>query len=114
MTSNCYRQYKTRTEKFKGSLFPDLIRLWNNLDAEMKLISDIAVFKAKVIGKVESNPLFYFGTRKANIIHSQMRMHCSNLKSHLVELHVTDDPMCTCGMGVEDNEHFFHALSLIS
>ena len=106
-SSNCYRQYKTRTEKFKGSLFPDLIRLWNNLDAEMKLISDIAVFKAKVVGKVESNPLFYFGTRKANIIHSQLRMHCSNLKSHLVELHVIDDAMCTCGMGVEDNEHFF-------
>ena len=36
-----------------------------------------------------------------------MRMLCSNLKVHLVALHVLDDPTCLCFTGDEDNEHFF-------
>ena len=34
-------------------------------------------------------------------------MHCSNLNFHVFELHVIDDPLCFCGTGVEDSEHFF-------
>ena len=90
-----------------NSFFPDLIMKWNNIDDEVKMIADIDEFKAKVVNKVSSNPLFYFGSRKCNIIHSQLRMHCSNLNAHLVELHVLSDPMCICGLDKEDNNHFF-------
>ena len=104
---NCYRQFKIRLTKFKNSFFPDLIYKWNSMDDEVKLIEDITEFKDKVVNKVNSNPLFYFGSRHCNIIHSQLRMHCSNLKAHLVELHVIEDPICICGLGNEDTEHFF-------
>ena len=69
---------------------------------------DISDFRHKLdtgIGK--SIELYNYGRRKFNIIHSQMRMCCSNLSAHLNLLHVTDDPMCICGQGIEDNEHFF-------
>ena len=36
-----------------------------------------------------------------------MRLKCSNLKAHLVSLHVVDDPYCICNSGVEDNYHYF-------
>ena len=101
-----YRQFKVRLDKFKGSLFPDLISKWNSLDDEHKQIVELSEFKDKVVGKVRSNPLYYYGSRKANVIHSQLRMHCSNLKAHLVELHVSDDPLCICANDNEDNEHF--------
>ena len=39
-------------------------------------------------------------------------MHCSNLKAHLFELHVSDDPECICSNGIEDNYHFFLDCSL--
>ena len=34
-------------------------------------------------------------------------MHCSNLRAHLVELHVIHDPVCICGFENEDSDHFF-------
>jgi len=105
--NGCYRQFKFRLEKFKGSLLPDLIRKWNALDPNSKLITDIKEFKKKITHNISSNPLFYFGDRKANIIHSQLRMHCSNLRHHLYELHVIDDPVCLCGLDVEDTKHYF-------
>ena len=54
-----------------------------------------------------SNPLYNYGERKCNIIHAQLRMQCSNLKAHLLALHVIDDPICTCHTGIEDTAHFF-------
>lgn len=48
-----------------------------------------------------------YGSRKWNIIHTQLRLKCSNLKSHLVLLHVSDDPVCLCNFDIEDNYHFF-------
>ena len=41
-----------------------------------------------------------------NIIHAQLRLNCSNLNSHLVSLHVKDDPSCICGHNVENAYHY--------
>ena len=64
-------------------------------------------FKTKIYSKYTVNRLYCYGTRKINIIHAQMRMLCSNLKAHLKSLHVIDDATCLCGIGIEDNFHFF-------
>ena len=105
--SNNIVQFKMRTEKFKKSFFPDCISKWNALSENTKQILDLEDFKETVVNKTNANPLYYYGSRKANVIHSQLRMHCSNLKAHLVGLHVSDDPSCICSTGVEDNQHFF-------
>ena len=115
-------QFNTRTEKFRKSFFPDCINMWNSLPEETRSITDLDAFKAKVVNTTSGNPLYYYGCRKANIIHSQLRMQCSNLKAHLVDLHVIDDPLCLCGISNEDNQHFFfecplyytHRLKLIN
>ena len=99
-------QLHCRTEKFKNSFIPDCIAKWNSLDDTIKAITDYDHFKAVICKPTNGNPLYYYGKRNANIIHSQLRMHCSNLKGHLVELHVLDDPICICSTGIEDTKHF--------
>ena len=50
-------------------------------------------FKDKVIYKVNSNALYYYGSRKAKIIQSMTNV-LQSVKDYLAELHVIDDPMC--------------------
>ena len=51
--------------------------------------------------------LFYIGIRKFNILHTQLRLNCSNLNAHLYGLHVVDAPTCACSHKFEDTAHFF-------
>ena len=64
-------------------------------------------FKSKVSTAESSPSIYYFGQRKFNIIHAQLRMNCSNLNAHLYNLHVIDSPSCVCSHHVEDTVHFF-------
>ena len=101
------RQIKTRTEKFRKSFLPDGIRLWNELDHDIKSVADFCTFKDKLNTADPCNQIYYFGERKINIIHAQIRMKCSNLKHHLYLLHVENDPTCACSNAIEDSEHYF-------
>ena len=96
-----------RIEKYKTSFVPNTIELWNELDEETRQIDNIDEFKRKLIPAKPRNVLFCHGQRTINIIHAQMRMSCSNLKSDLKSLHVIDDATCICGNAVEDCFHFF-------
>ena len=92
---------KTRTETFRKSFLPSAIKLWNDIPLEERSLEAI---QSKL--KFQSIDLYNYGSRKVNIIHSQMRMLCSKLKSHLFLLHVADSPRCHCGFNEEDNNHF--------
>ncbi len=37
---------------------------------------------------------------------SRIRMVCSELAQHLYEMHILDDPHCSCG-AIESSEHYF-------
>ena len=51
--------------------------------------------------------------RKLAIIHSQFRLKCSNLNSHLHKLHVVPNPFCMCdNQTIEDCYHFFFKCNL--
>ena len=55
----------------------------------------------------KSKKLYHFGSRATNVKHSQMRMECSKLNSHLFHnLHVINSPSFNCGYNVENNKHF--------
>ena len=99
-------QYNSRTVKFSNSFLPDCISKWNVLDSDIKEIEDKDNFKSAIVVRNSCNPLYYIGQRRANIIHCQLRMHCSNLNSHLVSLHVKDDPKCVCSYKTENTKHF--------
>ena len=80
--------------------------MWNELDIDTRNTEDINVFKSQIMPN-RRNVLYCYGQRSINIIHAQMRMSSSNLKSHLKSLHVIDDAICMCGHGIEDCFHYF-------
>ena len=41
-----------------------------------------------------SNKVYSYGKRKCNIIHSRLRMGCSELNAHLYNYHVIENPKC--------------------
>lgn len=105
--SDNLRQFRHRGDKYKRSFMPDCVRLWNSLDVNLREIEDKEEFKENVIPVTVSNELYRYGPRKLNVTHTQLRLQCSNLKAHLVSLHVINDPQCACSSGDEDNFHFF-------
>ena len=101
------KQFRYRTTKFKNSLLPNCINLWNNLDLETRLIPNLSAFKTAITHVISPNPLFCGHKRTLNIIHSKLRMKCSSLRAHLFSLHVADSPQCICMSGIEDCFHYF-------
>ena len=104
-----FRPIKCRTAQYQKTFLPNVVNLWNNIDKKLMDSESLDIFKARLSSKTTriSNPLFEVGTRKWSLIHSQMRMKCSNLNSHLYELHVIDEPTCICGYRKEDVRHYF-------
>ena len=106
------KQFRFNTSKLQKSILPDCINLWNNLDTNIRQLTDIKTFKTCVTNPLVANPLYYGHIRSLGLIHSQLRMCCSNLKAHLYNLHVVDSPLCACMMGVEDSCHYFFTCPL--
>ena len=95
-TKENVKQFRTRTEKFRKSLFPDCIRKWNELPADLWKIVKLDDFMNEITIPLKSNNLYYGIKRKLGVIHSQFRMQYSNLKGDLHSLHVVDDPAFVC------------------
>lgn len=106
-SQNNLTPYPARTNIFSESFFPAATRLWNNLDDEIKQISDPNYLKSILEKNSEAqNPYYYLGHRKFQIIMSRLRMLCSDLSDHLHRMHIIDNPHCACGQ-IETTEHYF-------
>ena len=103
---NKLRGIRCRTSKFQKSFLPNAVNVWNKLDSSITTSDSLESFKEQIITSSKCREIYMHGTRKYSMIHAQMRMMCSNLKSHLHSLHVVDDPSCMCGHQREDNKHF--------
>jgi hypothetical protein len=105
---NDFFHMRCRTEQYRQSFLPKMIRFWNSLPPETTSIVDYNAFKYKLSeNKPKVNQLFYEGDRINNINHARMRMGCSKLNYHLYyNIHVIDSPMCVCGMEEETPEHY--------
>jgi len=101
------KQFHFHTVKFQKSLYPDCIKLWNELDSSVRQVESLSIFKKLVLNSLVPNVLYNGFTRVLSIIHAQLRMKCSNLRSDLFKLHVIDSPQCLCMTGIEDSFHYF-------
>ena len=59
---------------------------------------------AKTSKKVPKH--YYYGTRKAQILHMRLRTGCSSLNLDLFLKNITDSPLCRCG-SIENSQHYF-------
>ena len=48
---------------------------------------------------------YYSGERKAQILHTRLRLHCSSLNLDLYNNHISENDICSCGQ-TESAEHF--------
>ena len=73
-----------RTETYRCSFFPSAIRTWNSLDSSVKNASTLNEFKRKLNANMATKNVYYtLGSLCVNSILASMRMHSSQLNSHL-------------------------------
>ena len=92
-----FETFSCRTETFRTSFMPASVKLWNDKRDELG---------RQITYKSCANPLFYHGKRSSSVKLAQLRMECSKLNAHLVKLHVSDSPACSCGFNNEDTNHY--------
>ena len=80
--------------------------MWNSLPHNLRKLN-FKDFSKRIVPSRSPNILYYGVQRKLSIIHAQLRMECSDLKSHLFGLYVIDSPYCICSGTREDADHFF-------
>lgn len=104
-----YALYHCKTETFRNSFFPTAIKLYNELDSESKLVLSRTAFKSKTKRslKLPVPRQYYTGPRSLNIILCQMRLGFSDLNSDLNSKGCIDSPLCSCGHGIENPQHYF-------
>ena len=107
-----------RTSSFARSFVPMTTKLWNDLPNSMRQEVNHKQFKKELVKSHEpKQPNMYLclGSKQGNKLHTQIRLHASELNEHRRKLGKTDSPKCECGAKKEDTEHFildcprFHA-----
>ena len=101
--------YYCKTEFFRNSFYPTGVKLYNSLDTESKSTLSRNSFKVKMKRtlKLPVPPQYYTGPRKYNIVMCQMRLRFCDLNFDLYSKGCVDSPLCPCGNGVENLQHYF-------
>ena len=78
---------------------------WNNLEENIKHLEKMPLKTNLTKHKPKCNPYYYLGNRQFNIIMSRLRMRCSELRQHLVDMNIIKNNKCECGLP-ETTSHF--------
>ena len=106
------RNTRTRTTQYYESFLPSTLRQWNNLQIETRQCDSLNSFK-RVLNKDKKYvpKYYYYGKRKAQVLHTRLRTGCSSLNLDLFLKSISDSPMCRCG-SIENTQHFFFHCNL--
>ena len=99
LRNNDFRTALARTETFKSSFFPNMVKDWNILNPIVKSSTSIGMFKSHLrteIFRVDQHcfDYNYLGTRKVNALLATMRTRCSVLKHDLFKVEECNQPSC--------------------
>ena len=104
--TNSIREIHTRTRLYFNSFFPKTIRRWNLIPSEIQDNPSLANFKKYLNPLRVKIPVYYnTGSRKSQILHSKLRLECSDLRFHLFRRNLCASPLCSCG-SIENTEHY--------
>ena len=93
---------------FEESFFISTTYLWNSLSESVKLTDSLSNFKRRLGQNDPIVPPFYIVIgRKAEIIHTKLRLEISDLQDDLVKQHLANDSSCRCGYIRENAYHYF-------
>ena len=95
-----------RTQLYKNSFLPSVIRDWNNLPDNIRMLPTLSSFKHYLKSNIQKPPEYYkVGSRLGQIHHTRLRLNCSSLHFDLHRKNIIDDPHCSCG-AIETTNHF--------
>ncbi len=99
----------TRTVSFSRSFIPSSIRLWNNLQIDIRESQTLSSFKSTLrsLKSRNRNPLFSIYNGYGPLNHSRMRMGLCGLNFHRHRYRFIDNSHCpNCLAPREDSSHF--------
>ena len=83
-SKNNISEVYARTNLYSNSFIPAAIREWNKLPLSFRNSEDVVSFQSKLNkDRPKINELYYLGNRKVNVIHSRIRMGCSQLNQDI-------------------------------
>jgi hypothetical protein len=95
-----------RTASYSHSFLPT-VSDWNSLPEELRNAESIHSFNKHINSdRPIQNPLFSYGKRRSQILHTRIRTNCSALNEHLFRRNVVASPLCQCGQR-ESPFHYF-------
>ena len=105
-----FREFRTRTERFAKSFFPDAIKMWNTLMPHFHEMPTLLNLKKYLLSLFRPNPKSIFGIHDpiGTKIIFQLRLGLSKLRHHKKNHNFLDTPsdICLCKNGVEDLQHY--------
>ncbi len=92
---------------YKKSFVPASIELWNQLPLDIRCIDSYKALKSRLKrDNTKKVPNYYrYGTRPLNILHTKLRLGCSDLNSDKFLIGISDTDLCSCGE-IESVEHY--------
>ena len=93
--------------RFKTSFFPTVTNIWNSLPVHIQENQSLSQVKHFLTRDDPIVPQIYFiGTRLEQVMHCKLRLGMSDLNKDKVNRHISDNPMCACGVGPETARHY--------
>ena len=102
----------TRLCSFETSSFPSTLKLWNDLDPQIRCSPSLLQFKRAITHKRKATCFLIRGDRSTEIALTRIRHNCSILNADLYRVNIIASPNCICGPFIETAEHYFFECSL--
>ena len=111
-----YPHPKYTNAKHYNSFFPYYTRLWNSLDRNIRIISDMDTFKdsIKLIYKPIKHKHYHLGSKYGNMLITRLRVGRSLLNAHSFPIGLSESPACDCGSSQESTQHVLLSCPLYS
>ena len=106
--SNDFEIPFSRLCSYENSYFPSTLKLWNELDPQVRTLPTISQFKSNIKTIPDKIPDYTnVGGRKYNITLTRIRHRSSSLKADLYVVNIIPSPACSCGAPIENADHCF-------
>ena len=101
----------SRTEQFKNSFFPNVVKEWNALNIHIRNSTSLSTFKKNLIKLIRPAPNRIYNVHDPVGLKflTRLRLSFSHLREHKFKYNFQDtlNPLCSCSLTVESTEHFF-------
>ena len=90
-TANTIPPITARTQMYQNTFFLATIRIWNDLPLSVRSLPSLTSFKQSLNSNMSKpKSIFSFGSRRAQILHTRLRLGCSSLNFDLHRRTIVD------------------------